>query len=202
MRERWAPFFDDGASTLLAHIRPTVSDTLSPVNAIIFLAPLTFDQYLEETPSVNRLKDTLLLWQQVCRNRLLANTTLILFLNKIDVLTRSLEEGVKVKKFISSYDKANDLKTVVTCAHSSPCIYLSYNNSTLSRFPKRIHRVSRMCCHLSVYSSVLIFLIQKKLSLSKRRIMYVHETSVVDAIMMRKILHTGAYCAHTALHLC
>jgi hypothetical protein len=116
MRERWPPFFEDGAVfPLPPHKRHSASPP-SLVNAIIFLAPLTFDQYLEEAPDVNRVKDSLQLWQQVCNNKLLARTALILFLNKIDVLARTLDEGVQVKDFIPRYDKPNELKPVIACA--------------------------------------------------------------------------------------
>ena len=57
------------------------------VDAIIFLAPISaFDQVLAEDPSVNRLQDSLMLWQSVTMNKLLANVNIILFLNKCDLL--------------------------------------------------------------------------------------------------------------------
>ncbi|KAI0693144.1 G-protein alpha subunit-domain-containing protein [Cerioporus squamosus] len=68
VRQHWIPFFDD-------------------VQAIIFLAPLAFNLVLEEDPKVNRLEDSIALWRQVCENALLAKTTLILFLNKVRVLS-------------------------------------------------------------------------------------------------------------------
>lgn len=52
------------------------------VQAIIFLAPLAFNQVLEEDPHVNRLEDSIYLWKEVCASPLLAKSTLILFLNK------------------------------------------------------------------------------------------------------------------------
>ena len=64
-RHAWAPFFDDA-------------------NAIIFLAPVSaFDQVLAEDRSVNRLEDSVMLWKQICQNKLLQNIELILFLNKV-----------------------------------------------------------------------------------------------------------------------
>lgn len=74
------------------------------VNAIIFLAPIsTFDQVLAEVrsllprvsylrsigskdPHVNRLEDSLLLWKTIVSNKLLCNVSIILFLNKCDLL--------------------------------------------------------------------------------------------------------------------
>ncbi|KAH9941235.1 G-alpha-domain-containing protein [Epithele typhae] len=81
----WAPFFDD-------------------MNAILFLAPLSgFDQVLTEDPSVNRLEDSVLLWKSICSNPLLGKTTIILFLNKIDIFQAKLESGVSFSQFIISY---------------------------------------------------------------------------------------------------
>ncbi|PFH47232.1 hypothetical protein AMATHDRAFT_198341 [Amanita thiersii Skay4041] len=92
-RATWAPFFDD------AH-------------AIIFLAPLVFNQYLEEDATINRLEDSITLWKEICSNKILANADLILFLNKKDVLKRTLSAGIPVKRYIPSYTEPNDLKSV------------------------------------------------------------------------------------------
>ncbi|TBU61057.1 G-alpha-domain-containing protein [Dichomitus squalens] len=87
----WVPFFDD-------------------VNAIIFLAPISaFDQVLVEDRSVNRLEDSVLLWKEVCSNKLLAKVDLVLFLNKCDILESKLKSGVRLQKYVRSFgDRAND----------------------------------------------------------------------------------------------
>ncbi|KIJ97471.1 hypothetical protein K443DRAFT_681491 [Laccaria amethystina LaAM-08-1] len=83
-RASWVPYFDD-------------------VQAILFLAPLAFNQSLEEDSRVNRLEDSLTLWRDICGNKLLATANLILFFNKKDVLNATLAAGVSVKKFVPSY---------------------------------------------------------------------------------------------------
>jgi guanine nucleotide-binding protein subunit alpha len=94
VRQHWVPYFDD-------------------VQAIIFLAPLAFNQVLEEDPRVNRLEDSICLWKDVCSNALLARSTLILFLNKMDILEGNLRAGISVQKFVPSYgDAPNDLEHV------------------------------------------------------------------------------------------
>ncbi|KAF8621327.1 hypothetical protein AX15_007865 [Amanita polypyramis BW_CC] len=92
-RPTWAPFFDD-------------------VDAIIFLAPISgFDQVLAEDRTVNRLEDSVLLWKDVCSNKLLANVDLILFLNKCDLFEAKLKSGIKLAKYIRSYgDRENDFE--------------------------------------------------------------------------------------------
>ncbi|KAJ3980891.1 heterotrimeric GTP-binding alpha subunit [Lentinula detonsa] len=93
-RHSWIPFFDDS-------------------QAILFLAPLMFNQMLEEDPHVNRLEDSLLLWKEICLNVLLANCNIIIFFNKMDILRRTLESGVEVRKYVPSYgDAPNDVASV------------------------------------------------------------------------------------------
>ncbi|KIK58525.1 hypothetical protein GYMLUDRAFT_45166 [Collybiopsis luxurians FD-317 M1] len=93
-RSSWIPFFDDS-------------------QAILFLAPLTFNQMLDEDNHVNRLEDSLMLWKDICKNELLANCNIIIFFNKMDILRRTLQSGVEVRKFVPSYgDAPNDVASV------------------------------------------------------------------------------------------
>ncbi|KAK0500867.1 guanine nucleotide binding protein, alpha subunit [Armillaria luteobubalina] len=94
-RQAWAPYFED-------------------VNAIIFLAPISaFDQVLTEDPRVNRLEDSLLLWQAVTSNKLLAKVNIVLFLNKCDLLQAKLDAGVRLNHHMTSYgDRPNDYDSV------------------------------------------------------------------------------------------
>ncbi|KAH9849591.1 G-alpha-domain-containing protein [Lenzites betulinus] len=88
-RPTWAPFFDD---------------------AIIFLAPISgFDQTLVEDRSTNRLEDSVLLWKEVCSNKLLQKVDLVLFLNKCDILASKLRSGVRLAKYVRSFaDRPNE----------------------------------------------------------------------------------------------
>ncbi|KAF6757701.1 guanine nucleotide binding protein, alpha subunit [Ephemerocybe angulata] len=94
-RAAWAQFFDD-------------------VNIIIFLAPMSaFNQVLAEDESVNRLTDSLKLWQDTCSNKILENLEFVLFLNKLDILQSKLRAGVKFSEFVTSFiDKPNETKPV------------------------------------------------------------------------------------------
>ncbi|KAJ7497044.1 guanine nucleotide binding protein, alpha subunit [Mycena latifolia] len=87
------PFFDD-------------------MDAIIFLAPLScFDQVLAEDESVNRLEDSILLWKAIVSSPLLKDTSLILFLNKCDILKAKLASGQKFGEYVVSYgDRQNDFE--------------------------------------------------------------------------------------------
>ncbi|KAJ7086337.1 guanine nucleotide-binding protein alpha subunit [Mycena belliarum] len=99
MRHAWLPFFD-------------------AVNAIIFLAPIScFDERLAEDPAVNRLEDSLLLWRAIVSSKLLGKTTLIVFLNKCDLLKRKLQSGIMVNKHLISFGaRQNEVGVVVKCA--------------------------------------------------------------------------------------
>ncbi|KAK7436201.1 hypothetical protein VKT23_019278 [Stygiomarasmius scandens] len=93
-RWTWIPYFDD-------------------VQAILFLAPLAFNQMLEEDPRVNRLEDTLMIWREICANVLLADCNIIVFFNKKDILQKTLEAGTMVNRFVPSYgDQPNDVPHV------------------------------------------------------------------------------------------
>ncbi|KAJ7275084.1 guanine nucleotide binding protein, alpha subunit [Mycena rebaudengoi] len=82
------------------------------MDAIIFLAPISaFDQVLAEEPRVNRLADSVNLWTTIVSNKLLANTNIILFLNKIDIMKSKLESGIQFVDYVNSYGKRpNDLE--------------------------------------------------------------------------------------------
>ncbi|KAF9263764.1 G-alpha-domain-containing protein [Marasmius fiardii PR-910] len=84
-RHAWVPYFDDAT-------------------AIIFLAPISaFDQYLDEDPRTNRIDDSLQLFTSICSHKLLKNAPLVLILNKTDLLRAKLNQGISVRKYITSY---------------------------------------------------------------------------------------------------
>ncbi|KAF9495284.1 G-alpha-domain-containing protein [Pleurotus eryngii] len=93
LRAAWVPYFDD-------------------VEAIIFLAPIScFDQVLQEDPSVNRLEDSILLWKAIISNPLLKHTSMILFLNKCDIMKAKLASGIQFSKYVISYgDRPNNFE--------------------------------------------------------------------------------------------
>jgi len=89
------------------------------VNAILFLAPISaFDQLLEEDSRVYRIEDSMLLWREICRNKLLAKVDLILFLNKVDLLQKKLVSGIPLKKYLPQYAGPNTVAEVCKCEQS------------------------------------------------------------------------------------
>ncbi|KAJ7923616.1 guanine nucleotide binding protein, alpha subunit [Mycena leptocephala] len=86
-RSNWVPYFDD-------------------MNCVICLVPIsTFDEVLEEEPEVNRLADSVDLWTQIVKNKLLQETNLILFLNKTDILQAKLASGIRFADYVVSYGR-------------------------------------------------------------------------------------------------
>ncbi|KAF9473675.1 G-alpha-domain-containing protein [Pholiota conissans] len=96
IRHAWVPYFEN-------------------IQAIIFLAPIScFDERLSEDSKVNRLEDSFLLFREICSSKLLAKATMVLFLNKCDLLKRKLRSGMQVKNYLPSFgSRPNELATVV-----------------------------------------------------------------------------------------
>ncbi|KAJ7660060.1 guanine nucleotide binding protein, alpha subunit [Mycena rosella] len=122
LRQAWAPYFTD-------------------MDAIIFLAPISaFDQVLAEEPRVNRLADSVNLWTTIVSNKLLANTNIILFLNKIDIMKSKLESGIQLVDYVNSYGKRpNDLESASS--------YLRKKFAGIQKENSPSHRV--FYCHLT-----------------------------------------------------
>ncbi|KAG0168546.1 guanine nucleotide-binding protein subunit alpha [Apophysomyces sp. BC1034] len=62
------------------------------VTAIVFLVAISeYDQVLAEDSSVNRLQESLTLFDSICNSRWFTKTSIILFLNKIDLFAEKLK---------------------------------------------------------------------------------------------------------------
>lgn len=122
LRNAWAPYFDD-------------------MNAILFLAPISaFDQVLTEAPKVNRLEDSVHLWTSIISNRLLQHTTIILFLNKIDLMQQKLASGIRLRDYVVSYgDRPNN--------YEAASAYLKKKFAAIMREQSPLQRT--FYCHLT-----------------------------------------------------
>ncbi|KAG6811071.1 hypothetical protein H0H92_009131 [Tricholoma furcatifolium] len=118
VRNAWLPYFENvnaiifraqSSLFLLSIIFLTFSRSCTHLTAIS-----CFDERLLEDHNVNRLEDSFLLWKAVCSSKILTKTTMILFLNKCDLLHKKLKSGVQVKSYLPSYgDRPNDAVNVV-----------------------------------------------------------------------------------------
>lgn len=85
-RRKWIQCFDD-------------------MRAIMFVAALSgYDMTLFEDPNVNRLEESLTLFSQICNNRFFVQTSMILFLNKLDLFRdKILYSGRHLRYYFSDY---------------------------------------------------------------------------------------------------
>ncbi|KAJ7800319.1 guanine nucleotide binding protein, alpha subunit [Mycena olivaceomarginata] len=118
-RAAWAQFFDD-------------------VHVIIFLAPISaFNETLAENSTINRLADSLKLWRTICSNKLLTTVEFILFLNKVDILTRKIQSGIRFAEHVTSYrNKPNEPKEVIKYLSDA----FATINQTYSPRKRKMHR--------------------------------------------------------------
>jgi len=61
------------------------------VTAVIFVVGISeYDQHLFEEDTINRMKESLVLWDEICNSRWFSDTSMILFLNKTDIFRHKL----------------------------------------------------------------------------------------------------------------
>ncbi|KAG1276371.1 hypothetical protein G6F65_009273 [Rhizopus arrhizus] len=84
------------------------------VTAIIFLVAISeYDQVLIEDETVNRMQEALTLFDSICNSRWFVKTSIILFLNKIDIFKEKLERHPLNESFsdftgANTYEGASD----------------------------------------------------------------------------------------------
>ncbi|KAG1625338.1 hypothetical protein G6F45_009251 [Rhizopus arrhizus] len=84
------------------------------VTAIIFLVAISeYDQVLIEDETVNRMQEALTLFDSICNSRWFVKTSIILFLNKIDIFREKLERHPLNESFsdftgANTYEGASD----------------------------------------------------------------------------------------------
>ncbi|CAB3398277.1 unnamed protein product [Caenorhabditis bovis] len=83
-RRKWLHVFDD-------------------VHAVLFITSLSeYDQVLREDNSVNRMKESLNLFEKICNGKYFHNTAMILFLNKIDLFEIKIQH-TNINVALTSY---------------------------------------------------------------------------------------------------
>ncbi|KAJ3193738.1 guanine nucleotide-binding protein subunit alpha [Irineochytrium annulatum] len=78
------------------------------VTSIIFLVAISeYDQVLVEDETVNRMQEALTLFDSICNSRWFVKTSIILFLNKIDLFRQKLQTS-PMSKYFHDYHGGND----------------------------------------------------------------------------------------------
>ena len=86
----------------------------------------------------------MLLWKGICQNKLLAKVDLVLFLNKCDILHRKLESGIRLARYVKSYDdRPNDMETASKCTSIIPCDLLLIAVSNTPDFRGKFSAIQR-----------------------------------------------------------
>ncbi|KAL9939983.1 hypothetical protein V8E36_000688 [Tilletia maclaganii] len=101
-RKAWSPFFHN------------------KVDAFIFLAPLSaYNQTLNEDPSINRLWDSLQLFGSIMDSPLMRQASVVLFLNKIDVLAQKLRLAAEAQ---AAHEATAALRAAHAMSGSDPVV--------------------------------------------------------------------------------
>ncbi len=88
----------------LKHHRTQWLSYFDEVHSILFVASLScFDQKMVEDPSVNRMADSLVLFEQMANHKLLQSKDFVLFLNKKDLYEKKIK-NVELSKFFPEYN--------------------------------------------------------------------------------------------------
>ena len=78
------------------------------VTAIVFLVAISeYDQVLVEDEFVNRMQEALTLFDSICNSRWFVKTSIILFLNRIDIFKSKIIKS-PIEKFFPDYDGGED----------------------------------------------------------------------------------------------
>jgi len=83
------------------------------VTAVIFVVAVSaYDQVLIEDENVNRMHEALTLFDSICNGKWFTKTSMILFLNKIDLLKEKLKKS-KVADYFPEYEGPNEYQQVI-----------------------------------------------------------------------------------------
>ncbi|ORX81955.1 guanine nucleotide-binding protein subunit alpha [Basidiobolus meristosporus CBS 931.73] len=102
------------------------------VTAIVFLVAISeYDQVLIEDESVNRMHEALTLFDSICNSRWFVKTSIILFLNKIDLFRVKLVAS-PMKDYFPDYTGGSD--------YESGCDYIQQRFTSLNRsYSKQVY---------------------------------------------------------------
>ncbi|KAF8965653.1 heterotrimeric G protein alpha subunit B [Flammula alnicola] len=95
------------------------------VTALVFLVSLSeYDQMLYEDESVNRMQEALTLFDSICNSRWFVKTSIILFLNKIDLFAEKLPRS-PLEDYFPDYQGGNN--------YDAACDYLLHRFVSLNQ---------------------------------------------------------------------
>lgn len=102
------------------------------VTMIIFCVPLSeYDQFLLEDQSQNRFQESLVLFENVVNSRWFSRTSVVLFLNKIDLFAEKLQKA-PLEKYFPDYTGGQDINKA---AKYILWRFVQLNRANLSIYP-------------------------------------------------------------------
>lgn len=108
------------------------------VTAIIFLVAISeYDQALYEDESINRMQESLALFDSICNSRWFVRTSIILFLNKIDLFRAKIAHSNISEYFPDYQGQPGDVQT--------GCEYFSHRFQSLNQNPQKQVYVHLTC---------------------------------------------------------
>jgi len=124
------------------------------VTAVLFCASLSeYDQTLREDDSQNRMKESLLLFDEICNSPWFRDTTFILFLNKMDLFREKIQK-IPLSTCFPEYKDPDASEKLEDCVNKAGEYikqkFLSQNNS-----PHRIF--THMTCAISTENVQFVF---------------------------------------------
>jgi len=108
------------------------------VTALLFLVAISeYDQSLYEDESINRMQESLALFDSICNSRWFVKTSIILFLNKIDLFKQKIATSDIVNFFPDYSGRPGDVQT--------GCEYFSHRFQALNQNPQKQVYVHLTC---------------------------------------------------------
>eukprot|EP01089_Gocevia_fonbrunei_P013334 TRINITY_DN3400_c0_g1_i1.p1 TRINITY_DN3400_c0_g1~~TRINITY_DN3400_c0_g1_i1.p1 ORF type:complete len:249 (-),score=47.93 TRINITY_DN3400_c0_g1_i1:52-687(-) len=118
------------------------------VTAVLYTASLSeYDQTLREDNSQNRMKESLLLFDEICNSPYFEKTDFILFLNKTDLLKEKISKSDDLKVLFKEYTGGKNFEAASNFIKEK---YLAINGS-----PHRIH--THFTCAVDTDSILFVF---------------------------------------------
>ncbi|KAI6037952.1 guanine nucleotide binding protein, alpha subunit, partial [Pisolithus marmoratus] len=157
VRVQGSPLLDQGREWIIYDLecttpsRPSWAPFSGDVNVILFFTPVScFHEQLREDRSVNRLADSIQLWRTVCSSPILAETQIILFLNKCHIPRNKLHRGVLLKIYVPSLRHRND-DAVTALTYFQHRFREIFKACSSQRRPFFVYRTSAVVSHLRTY---------------------------------------------------
>lgn len=108
------------------------------VTAILFLVAISeYDQSLYEDESINRMQESLALFDSICNSRWFVKTSIILFLNKIDLFKQKIETSDISTYFPDFTGRPGDVQ--------AGCEYFSHRFQAMNQNPQKQVYVHLTC---------------------------------------------------------